>query len=163
MADRFGLGVTNCRRASNVVQTVVEAEALGAEIAFIAEDINCRDAFQLAGPSVESSLAASVARLCDAVGQSREITVSDEGLERWAECFTTIQAFEIWRSLGGWVERTRPELGPGIRERICDESGKVRRFVNIFANDEDIRFLKNLETPIKDSDEVSIVPAIAGG
>jgi molybdopterin synthase sulfur carrier subunit len=52
---------------------------------------------------------------------------------------------------------------PGIKERICDEAGKVRRFVNIFANDEDIRFLKNLDTPIKDSDEVSIVPAIAGG
>src|SRR5262249_44490485 len=52
---------------------------------------------------------------------------------------------------------------PGIRERICDESGAVRRFVNIFANDEDIRFLQNLETPVKDSDELSIVPAIAGG
>ena len=39
----------------------------------------------------------------------------------------------------------------------------MRRFVNIFANDEDIRFLKNLETPVKDSDEISIVPAIAGG
>ena len=81
--------------------------------------IVARDAFQLAGPSAERSLAASVARLCDAVGQSREITVSDEGLERWAECFTTIQAFEIWRSLGDWVERARPELGPGIRERIA--------------------------------------------
>ena len=52
---------------------------------------------------------------------------------------------------------------PGLKERICDETGKVRRFVNIFANDEDIRFLKNLETPVKDSDEISIVPAIAGG
>jgi MoaD family protein len=52
---------------------------------------------------------------------------------------------------------------PGIKARICDDDGKVRRFVNIFANDEDIRFLDNLETPIKDSDEVSIVPAIAGG
>jgi len=81
--------------------------------------IVARDAFQLAGPSVERSLAAAVARLCDAVGQSREITVSDEGLERWAECFTAIQAFEIWRSLGDWVERARPELGPGIRERIA--------------------------------------------
>ena len=70
--------------------------------------IVARDAFQLAGPSAERSLAASVARLCDAVGQSREITVSDEGLERWAECFTTIQAFEIWRSLGNWVERVPP-------------------------------------------------------
>lgn len=52
---------------------------------------------------------------------------------------------------------------PGIKERICDETGKVRRFVNIFANDEDIRFLKNLETPVKEQDEISIVPAIAGG
>jgi sulfur-carrier protein len=52
---------------------------------------------------------------------------------------------------------------PGIKARICDDSGQVRKFVNIFANDEDIRFLKNLDTPLKDSDEVSIVPAIAGG
>ena len=52
---------------------------------------------------------------------------------------------------------------PGIKARICDDDGNVRRFVNIFANDEDIRFLNNLDTPVKDSDEVSIVPAIAGG
>ena len=52
---------------------------------------------------------------------------------------------------------------PGIKARICDDSGAVRRFVNIFANDEDIRFLQNLDTPIKDADEISIVPAIAGG
>jgi MoaD family protein len=52
---------------------------------------------------------------------------------------------------------------PGLKERICDDTGAVRRFVNIFQNDEDIRFLQNLDTPIKDSDEISIVPAIAGG
>ena len=52
---------------------------------------------------------------------------------------------------------------PGIKARICDDSGAVRKFVNIFANDEDIRFLQNLDTPVKDSDEISIVPAIAGG
>jgi molybdopterin synthase sulfur carrier subunit len=52
---------------------------------------------------------------------------------------------------------------PGIKERICDESGTVRRFVNIFVKDEDIRFLQNLDTPLGDKDEVSIVPAIAGG
>lgn len=52
---------------------------------------------------------------------------------------------------------------PGIKARICEDSGEVRRFVNIFANDEDIRFLQNLETPVKESDEISIVPAIAGG
>jgi sulfur-carrier protein len=52
---------------------------------------------------------------------------------------------------------------PGIRERICDDSGAVRRFVNIFVNGEDIRFLQNLDTAVKAGDEVSVVPAIAGG
>ncbi len=52
---------------------------------------------------------------------------------------------------------------PGLIERICDESGNVRRFVNIFVNDEDIRFLEEKATPVKDGDEISIVPAIAGG
>lgn len=51
----------------------------------------------------------------------------------------------------------------GIRARICDEQGNVRRFVNVFLNDEDIRFLDNLNTPLKDGDSLSIVPAIAGG
>ncbi|MBE0426722.1 MAG: MoaD/ThiS family protein [Nitrospirae bacterium] len=51
---------------------------------------------------------------------------------------------------------------PGMGERIT-EGGKVRKFVNIYINDEDIRFLKNEETEVKDGDEVSIVPAIAGG
>jgi sulfur-carrier protein len=52
---------------------------------------------------------------------------------------------------------------PGIKERICDGQGNIRRFVNIFLNEEDIRFLKKEHTPVKDGDEVSIVPAIAGG
>ena len=51
----------------------------------------------------------------------------------------------------------------GIKTRICDEQGNVRRFVNVFVNDEDIRFLDNLDTPLKDGDSLSIVPAIAGG
>ncbi len=51
----------------------------------------------------------------------------------------------------------------GIKARLCDESGELRRFVNIFVNDEDIRFLQGLDTELKEGDEVSIVPAIAGG
>ena len=51
---------------------------------------------------------------------------------------------------------------PGIGERIS-EGDKIRRFINIYLNDEDIRFLKNEETDVRDADEVSIVPAIAGG
>ncbi|HEX9831175.1 MAG: MoaD family protein [Thermodesulfobacteriota bacterium] len=52
---------------------------------------------------------------------------------------------------------------PGIKERLCDETGNVRRFINLYVNNEDIRFLKGIETEINDSDVVSIVPAIAGG
>src|SRR3989338_9051853 len=52
---------------------------------------------------------------------------------------------------------------PGIKERICDEKGNFRRFVNIFLNEEDIRFLDKEKTALKDGDEVSILPAIAGG
>ena len=51
---------------------------------------------------------------------------------------------------------------PGLGERIS-ESGKIRRFVNVYVNEEDIRFLKNEDTEVKDGDEVSIIPAIAGG
>ncbi len=52
---------------------------------------------------------------------------------------------------------------PGIKGRMCDDTGELRRFVNIYVNEEDVRFLKGKETILKDGDEVSIVPAIAGG
>ncbi len=51
----------------------------------------------------------------------------------------------------------------GIKERICEESGAPRRFINIYLNEEDIRFLDGESTAVKDGDEVSIIPAIAGG
>ncbi|MBN8711900.1 MAG: MoaD/ThiS family protein [Verrucomicrobia bacterium] len=62
---------------------------------------------------------------------------------------------EIFKSL----ETTYPGLG----ERILDEQGAVRRFVNVYVNEDDIRFLSDLGTPVKEGDEISIVPAIAGG
>lgn len=55
------------------------------------------------------------------------------------------------------------EAHPGIKERLYDERGEVRRFINIYVNEEDIRFLTGKDTPLKDGDEVSIIPAIAGG
>ena len=51
----------------------------------------------------------------------------------------------------------------GIKERICEESGSPRRFINIYVNEEDIRFLEGEKTAVKDGDEISIIPAIAGG
>ncbi|MFM8277962.1 MAG: MoaD/ThiS family protein [Cyanobium sp.] len=55
------------------------------------------------------------------------------------------------------------ERFPGILGRLCDEEGKLRRFLNVYVNSEDIRFLDNQSTPLNDGDEVSIVPAVAGG
>lgn len=52
---------------------------------------------------------------------------------------------------------------PGIQERLLDDTGALRRFVNVYVNEEDIRFLQNQETKLKDGDEISIIPAIAGG
>jgi sulfur-carrier protein len=66
---------------------------------------------------------------------------------------------------GATVQGVLAELGqkcPGITERIFD-NGQVRRFVNIYLNDEDIRYLDNLNTAVKDGDELAIIPAVAGG
>ena len=52
---------------------------------------------------------------------------------------------------------------PGIEERLCDETGHLRTFVNIYLNGEDIRFLDGMDTPVNSGDEISIVPAVAGG
>ena len=52
---------------------------------------------------------------------------------------------------------------PGFRDRLLDDDGKLRRFVNVFVADDDVRFLDGLETPVPDGETVSIVPAVAGG
>jgi sulfur-carrier protein len=52
---------------------------------------------------------------------------------------------------------------PGIRSRLCEENGALRRFINVYVDGEDVRFLQNVSTSVKDGAEVSIVPAIAGG
>lgn len=52
---------------------------------------------------------------------------------------------------------------PGIRARILDDSGRVRRFVNVYIGDEDVRFDKGLQTEVKDGQQISIIPAVAGG
>ena len=52
---------------------------------------------------------------------------------------------------------------PGFSNELRDDSGQVHRFVNIYVNDEDVRFLNKLDTPVKDGDVVSILPAMAGG
>jgi len=65
-------------------------------------------------------------------------------------------------TIGEAIEELQTKF-PGFKERLLDESGSVRRFVNVYVNEEDIRFLQNQETALQDGDEVSIIPAIAGG
>ena len=52
---------------------------------------------------------------------------------------------------------------PGIKEKLCDESGKLRKFLNIYLNDEDIRFMDSLDTELREGDSLALIPAIAGG
>ena len=69
------------------------------------------------------------------------------------------------QAAGATVKAVLADVGqkfPGITERLFD-NGQVRRFVNIYLNDEDVRYLDNLDTAVKDGDEVSIIPAVAGG
>lgn len=71
----------------------------------------------------------------------------------------------VVEATGATVQGLLEEVGrlyPGITQRLFD-NGQVRRFVNIYVNDEDIRYLENLTTAVKDGDEVSIIPAVAGG
>ena len=65
-------------------------------------------------------------------------------------------------SLSQCIENLEAQF-PGLRGRLLDETGELRRFVNIYVNGEDVRFLQGLGTPLKPGDEVSIVPAVAGG
>lgn len=65
-------------------------------------------------------------------------------------------------TIGGAIEELEGKF-PGIKERLVDEEGEIRRFVNVYVNEEDIRFLENQDTPLKEGDDISIIPAIAGG
>ena len=73
---------------------------------------------------------------------------------------------DLVESEGGTLAATIDGLEvsyPGFKDRVCDDQGEIRRFVNIYVNGEDVRFLDGLGTSLKTGDEISIVPAVAGG
>ena len=77
----------------------------------------------------------------------------------------TTQGAAVVEVTGGTVRAALDELGrqfPALTPKLFD-NGQVKRFLNLYLNDEDIRFLDNLDTAVKDGDEVSIIPAVAGG
>ena len=77
--------------------------------------------------------------------------------------FGNIDAVEIDAGTVGEMIDRLEERYPGVRARVCEESGELRRLINIYVEGEDIRFLENLSTRVPDGAEISIVPAIAGG
>jgi MoaD family protein len=81
-------------------------------------------------------------------------------LQKFTENKATIECSAS--SVGGLIESLEASF-PGIKARLCLEDGTPRRFLNLYVNSEDIRFLDGTKTPLKDGDEVSIVPAVAGG
>ena len=63
----------------------------------------------------------------------------------------------------GVIDKLVEDFGSDFERRILDDKGEVRRFVNLYVNGEDIRHLSNLDSPVKDADEISILPAVSGG
>jgi molybdopterin converting factor small subunit len=81
-------------------------------------------------------------------------------LQKFTQQQSTVQ------TTGATIQDMLDDLGrhfPGLREQLCDERGAVRRFVNLYLNEEDIRFLQGEKTVLQDGDEVAIIPAVAGG
>lgn len=78
-------------------------------------------------------------------GDSSEVTLTDPG----ATLGSALAALEA--------------TAPGIQARILDEDGSLRRFVNVYVDDEDVRFLDGLDTPVKDGSAIAVIPAVAGG
>jgi amidase len=76
------------------------------------------DAFELAGPAATAALEPALARVGESLGTPHRICVSTEGMAQWLEVFRTLQGFEVWAEHGAWVREAKPELGPGIRQRV---------------------------------------------
>jgi amidase len=108
------------------------AEPVPARRLLVAED-----AFELVDPRVAGALDPAVERLASAFGSAREpVVVAAEGLGAWMERFRVVQGFEIWQSLGAWIEAAKPQLGPGIRDRVewartiaAKDAGEARRAI----------------------------------
>ena len=82
-----------------------------------------------------------------------------DGVAELADAATTAAS---GATLAGVLEAL-DAAAPGIRARVVDDEGKLRRFVNVYVNDDDVRFLEDLATPTPDGASISIIPAVAGG
>ncbi|MEH6721603.1 MAG: amidase [Aurantimonas endophytica] len=77
------------------------------------------DAFALLDPALRQAFAASIVQVEAAVAPTTPVTLAEDGLDQWSETFRTVQAGEIWASLGDWIEAVKPRFGPGVSERFA--------------------------------------------
>ncbi len=105
-----------------------------AEAAVLGRLLYAADAFGLVEPPVAECLEPAVVAAAAAVGPLEQVTISPEGLAKWYEAFRVIQAYEIWGNLGLWIGETRPEIGPGIRERL-EFASRVEPWMVASANE----------------------------
>ena len=93
--------------------------------------------------------------------------IAESGLAEIDPWWGTIQPHELHPDLPTWGEREviahLDAAHPGLRDRLLDDTGALRKFVNLFVADDDVRYLQGLDTPVPDGETVSIIPAVAGG
>jgi amidase len=77
-----------------------------------------QDAFDVAGDAVTKTLQLAVDRLAALLGSANRVTLADEGLSQWFQVFRTLQGAEVWAQHGMWIKHTKPQLGPGVKERV---------------------------------------------
>lgn len=111
-------------------------------------------------PFSQPALVISFDRLLRISGAMAVQVLIPTALQKFTGEKATIEC--VANNVGELIENLE-ESCPGIKNRLCDDSGQLRRFLNFYVNSEDIRFLEGTNTPLKDGDEVSIVPAVAGG
>lgn len=117
-----------------------------------------QDAFELAGHAASAALQRGLDRVCDLLGKPEKIAVAKEGLGEWLDVFRTIQGGEVWAQHGAWVQETKPNLGPGIRQRVQWSSTITRE--DLARARERREAIANRLAELLDTDAVLVVPTV---
>ena len=126
-AGWFARDAATMERVGSVLLNEEPDETLPARVLY------AQDAFELAGHAAIAALERGLGRIYDLLGKPEQIAVSERGLDAWLDVFRTIQGAEVWAQHGAWVTETKPNLGPGIRQRVqwastigADETAQAR-------------------------------------
>jgi amidase len=117
-----------------------------------------QDAFELAGHAAGSALQRGLDRVCDLLGKPEKVAVANEGLREWLDVFRTIQGGEIWAQHGAWIQEAKPNLGPGIRQRVQWSSTIARE--EVARARERREAIARRMADLLDTDAVLVVPTV---